>query len=67
MNNSNLVLNPLFTDDMKLEVLGDGKVARVTNDLKAQPIFYFDERKQALHLYKFMFYLNKNNEWVMIR
>lgn len=67
MSNVNLELNELFIDGMKLEILGDGKIARITNDLKAQPIFYFDESTQAFHLYKFMFYLNDQNEWVMIR
>jgi len=67
MGNSDLELNELFIDGMKLELLGDGKIARLTNDLKAQPIFYFDESTQAFHLYKFMFYLNDQNEWIMIR
>lgn len=67
MKNSSLELYDFHTDGMRIEVIGNGKLARISDDDHDQPILYFEPKTSLLHLYKFMFYLNKNNQWVMIR
>ncbi|TQV85882.1 hypothetical protein [Aliikangiella coralliicola] len=67
MQNVSLELNDLFLDGMTFEVSANGKLARIKNYLNAQPIFYYDPKSRLFHLYKFMFFLDKNNQWVMIR
>ncbi len=67
MLNDNLELFDLHTKGIKLEIVGDGKLAFIRTDLNAQPIFYLQKKPRLLHLYKFMFYRNDKNEWVMIR
>ena len=68
MMDQSLELYDLRIDDMNLEVLANGKLARIRDDqFNAQPIFYYDNKADLLHIYKFMFYLNKDNQWIMIR
>jgi len=67
MNDKSIELNDLFVDNMHLQILGNGKLARIRNELNAQPIFYYDANAELFHLYKFTFYCNKDDQWVMIR
>ena len=67
MLNDELELRDLFTKNMTLHVLANGKLARISTPRNTQPIYYLQENPRLLHLYKFMFYLNDKNEWVMIR
>ncbi|KGJ94788.1 hypothetical protein [Colwellia psychrerythraea] len=67
MHDKELELYDFQTEGMRLEILANGKLARVIDSDKDQPILYFNSSSQLIHLYKFMFYLNKQNEWVMVR
>lgn len=67
LHDENLQLIDLVTQNMSLKVIGNGKLAQISNMLNGQPILYFQNTPRLYHLYKFMFYLNDNNEWVMIR
>ncbi len=67
MLNNELELRDLFTKNMRLHVLANGRLARISTSRNTQPIYYLQENPRLLHLYKFMFYLNDKNDWVMIR
>ena len=67
MNDPNLVLYDFHTDDVELEVVGNGKLARIRDYDDTQPIFYYQTNADLLHFHKFMFYLNNDNQWIMIR
>jgi hypothetical protein len=67
MTNDALELRDLYTKNMKLYVFCGGKLARISTHRNTQPIYYLQENPRLLHLYKFMFYLNEDNEWIMIR
>ncbi len=67
MDNPNLELYDFHTDGMKLGIIGNGKLARISDQDHDQPILYYEAKPGLLHLYKFTFFLNKNNEWIMIR
>lgn len=67
MNDESIELNDLFVDNMHLQILGNGKLARIKNYLNIPPVFFYDPDAQLIHSYKLMFYRNKNNKWIMIR
>jgi len=67
MHDSSLELRDLFLNKMELDVIANGKLARIQNVLAGQPILFWEPNTRALHLHKFMFYKNANDEWVMIR
>ena len=67
MHDNELELYDFQTEGMHLEILANGKLARIIDSDKDQPILYFNSSSQLIHLYKFMFYLNSENEWVMVR
>ncbi|MBL1276788.1 MAG: hypothetical protein COB30_011935 [Ectothiorhodospiraceae bacterium] len=51
---------------LKLEVVANGKMARITSDDKVQPILYIIKKSQILVKYKYLFYKNNQGEWVYI-
>lgn len=67
MHDNELELYEFQTEGMHLDILANGKLARMIDSDKDQPILYFNSSSQLIHLYKFMFYLNSENEWIMIR
>lgn len=67
MLNEDLELRDLHLKNMRLHVLANGRLARISTPRNTQPIYYLQENPRLLHLYKFMFYLNDKNDWVMIR
>ncbi len=67
MMDKSLELYDFHTDGMRLEIIGNGKLARISDADHDQPILYFEPKTNLLHLYKFMFYLDKNNQWIMVR
>ena len=67
MLNDDLELRDLHVKNMRLQVMANGKLARISTPRNTQPIYYLQENPRLLHLYKFMFYLNENDEWIMIR
>ncbi len=67
MNNPNLELYDFHTDGMKLDIIGNGRLARISDQDHDQPILYYEAKPSLLHLYKFIFFLNKENKWIMIR
>ena len=52
--------------EYKLEVLADGKLARLIDEEGYSPIVYMRD-DELVAMIPFYWYLNKNNEWVMIR
>lgn len=62
-----LDLYAFHTKGVFLDVIGNGKLARIKTDSNIQPIFFYDKKVRQLHLYKFAFYLDKNGKWIMIR
>jgi len=67
MIDDRLKLADLHTKRMVFDILGNGRLARISNNLGAQPVVFLDHAVRAYHIHKFMFYLNDKNEWVMIR
>jgi len=70
MVNSALDLYPFRTDykGIRLNIFGDGRLARiVVDDRRNQPVLFTEPKARLYHFHKFMFYLNKENNWVMIR
>jgi len=67
MMKDGLELNDFHTDGVELEILGNGKLARIRDFDNIQPIFFYEPKPGLFHFYKFMFYLNNDNKWVMIR
>ncbi len=67
LHNEELKLIDIVTKHMELKIMGNGKLAQISNPLNGQPILYFQTNPRLYHLYKFMFYLNDNNKWIMIR
>jgi len=53
--------------DFKLDVYGNGKLARIVNERGQAPIVYINHSSGVVNFLKFGFYLNNNNEWIMIR
>ena len=70
MFNDKLSLYQFRTDykDIRLDVYADGKMARILVDMRRnQPILFTEPKARLYHFHKFGFYLNKDNQWVMIR
>jgi len=67
MVNPNLELYEFHTDGMTLNIIGNGRLARIVDMDNDQPILFYEPKADLVHLYKFMFYLNKDNQWIMIR
>ncbi|RDH83849.1 MAG: hypothetical protein DIZ80_06860 [endosymbiont of Galathealinum brachiosum] len=67
MNDPSLALHEFWTEGMKLEIIANGKMARITDTDKDQPILFIDKESGTLHLHKFSFYKSNNDEWIMIR
>jgi len=51
---------------LKLDVLANGKLARITNDEGIQPILYLIKSQRMKIKYKNAFYKNKQGEWIYI-
>lgn len=67
MADNSLELYEFHNLGLELQILGNGKLARLADDIGAQPILYTQKDGAAVHLYKFMFYLNSSNKWILIR
>jgi len=61
------IYEKVFLDHTKLEVFGHGKLARIMDGGKNHPVVFSDIKTEQLYQPQFMWYLNKNNEWVLIR
>ena len=51
---------------LKLDIIGNGKLARITSDEETQPILYIIKRDQITVKYQYIFYKNKQGEWIYI-
>jgi len=51
----------------KLEVFGNGKLARIMDGGDIHPILFIDNETEQFYLPQFKWYLNKNKEWILIR
>jgi len=70
MVNDKLNLYQFRTDfkDNRLDVFANGKMARILIDIRRrQPILFIEPAARLNHFHKFSFYLNNDNQWVMIR
>jgi len=70
MVDDKLDLYPFRTDykGIRLDIFGGGRLARiVVNDSFHQPILFTEPKAGLYHFHKFSFYLNKDNQWIMIR
>ena len=70
MTNDKLSLYQFRTDykEIRLDVFANGKMARILNNRRRhQPILFTEPAARLMHFHKFSFYLNKDNQWVMIR
>ncbi len=57
----------VFLENMKLEIFGNEKLARIMNGADTHPIAYVDHETGQLYLPQFKWQKNKNDEWVLIR
>lgn len=57
----------LYIEGTKFEILANGKLARITSGDHVQPILYVNYETEQLYQHQFKWYLNQNNEWVLIR
>ena len=57
----------LALEDAKLDILANGKLARITDAGHIQPILFIDHETGQPYLNQFLWYKNTNNEWVLIR
>jgi len=69
MMNDTLSLYRFRTDleGMRLDIFGNGRLARIVNKLNHQPIIFTEPKARLLHFHKLSFYLNNKNKWVIIR
>jgi len=51
---------------LKLDVFGNGKLARITSDTGMQPVMYLIKSQRMTIKYKYHFYKNKQGEWIYI-
>ena len=51
---------------LKLDIVANGKLARIVNNTGTQPILYIVKKARITIKYKYLFYKNKQNEWVYI-
>ena len=59
--------NQLYTEDTKLEILANEKLARIIDGAGNQPVVFVDDESGLIHAAQFLWYKNKHNEWVLIR
>lgn len=57
----------VFLEHTKFEVFGKGKLARIMDGAQTHPIVFIDDETEQLYQAQFKWYLNKNNEWILIR
>lgn len=51
---------------LKLDIIANGKMARIVNNTGIQPILYIVKKERITIEYNFTFYKNKNGEWIHI-
>jgi len=51
---------------LKLDIIANGKMARIVNDSGIQPILYVIKSQRMKIQYKYNFYKNKQGEWIYI-
>ena len=51
---------------LKLEIVANGKLARIIDDDSIQPIMYIVKKAKMMIKYKFLFYKNKQGEWIYV-
>lgn len=51
---------------LKLDIVANGRLARIVNDDSIQPIMYIVKKARVMVKYKFLFYKNKKGEWIHI-
>lgn len=61
------IYNQVFLDHTKFEIVGNGKLARIIDGGQIQPIVFVHDDTEQLYQAQFLWYLNKSNEWVLIR
>ncbi len=57
----------LALEGAKLDILAGGKLARIMEGGHIQPIVFVDMETEQFYQPQFMWFKNKNNEWVLIR
>lgn len=62
-----LALYDMHVDGVGLDVIANGRLARLVDADSIQPIFYYQEDRGLLHLHKMLFYMDQSGNWVMIR
>lgn len=67
LNNSNAELYDFFTDGVKLDIFGNGKLARIVDIGLYHPVVFVHKTEDIVYTQKFSFYKNQKDEWVMIR
>jgi len=51
---------------LKFDIIANGKMARIVNDVGVQPILYIIKSQRMKIKYKYNFYKNKQGEWIYI-
>jgi hypothetical protein len=68
INHSTIKLyEDLALDGAKLEILANGKLARIMDGGDIQPILFVNHETELFYQPQFLWYLNKQNNWVQIR
>jgi len=57
----------LYLNNAKFDIIGNGKLARIINAARTHPILFLNYETEQLYKHQFMWYLNKNKEWILIR
>lgn len=57
----------LYIEDTKLDILAKGKLARIMDGAGNHPVVFINDETGQIHSAQFMWYLNKNSEWILIR
>ena len=57
----------VYLDDTKFDIFGNGKLARIMDGGQNHPVVFMDKITEQLYQPQFIWYLNQNNEWVLIR
>lgn len=61
------IFEKLYLDYTKFDIVGNGKLARIMSGARTHPIVFVNHENQQTYNHQFMWYLNKNNEWILIR
>ncbi len=67
LDNPEFELYDFYTEDVKLDIFANGKLARIIDAGFYHPVVFVHKTKDLIYTLKFGFYKNKQNEWVMIR